>query len=224
MLNAKFALRMLFKTPFVTIVAIVSLALGIGANAAIFSLFNQILLRPLPVTKADQLVNLGAPGPKPGSTSCNQAGDCDAVFSYAMFRDLEKAQVSFTGLAAHVSFGANLAARGQTSNAEGLLVSGSYFPVLGVRPAIGRLLTPDDDKAPGESQVVVLSHDFWRTRFGQDPGIINRPLIVNGQSMTIVGVVQPGFDGTTIGLKPAVYAPITMRGFSQPFKRFDNRR
>jgi predicted permease len=224
MLNLKFAFRTLFKTPFVTIVAIVSLALGIGANAAIFSLFNQLLLRPLPVEQPERLVNLSAPGPKPGSTSCSQAGDCDAVFSYAMFRDLEHAQTSFTAIAAHVGFGANLAARGQTTNAQGLLVSGTYFPVLGLRPAIGRLLTPEDDKTPGESHVVVLSHDFWRTRFAQDPGVINQTLIVNGQTMTIVGVAPQGFDGTTLGLKPAVYAPITMRGFSQPFKGFDNRR
>ena len=126
--NLRFALRTLFKTPFVTIVAIVSLALGIGANAAIFSLFNQILLKPLPVLEPVRLVNLAAPGPKPGSTSCSQAGDCDTVFSYPMFRDLEKIQTPFTGIAAHLPFGANLAARGPTENAEGLLVSGSYFP------------------------------------------------------------------------------------------------
>ena len=107
--NLKFALRTLFKTPFVTIVAIVSLALGIGANAAIFSLFNQILLKPLPVHEPMRLVNLAAPGPKPGSTNCNQAGDCETVFSYPMFRDLEKVQTPFTGIAAHVTFGANLA-------------------------------------------------------------------------------------------------------------------
>src|SRR5947208_4418032 len=106
MLNLKFALRTLFKTPFVTIVAIVSLALGIGANAAMFSLFDQMLLRPLPVPEPARLVNLAVPGPKPGSTSCGQAGGCDSVFSYAMFRDLERAQTSFTGLAAHVVFGA----------------------------------------------------------------------------------------------------------------------
>src|SRR5207253_9670725 len=100
-----FALRTLFKAPFVTIVAIVSLALGIGANAAIFSLFNQILLRPLPVPQPDRLVNLGAPGPKPGSTSCSQAGDCDVVFSYPMFKDLARSQTVFTGLAAHCVFG-----------------------------------------------------------------------------------------------------------------------
>ena len=91
-MNLTFALRTLFKTPFVTVVAILSLALGIGANAAIFSLFNQMLLRPLPVAEPNRLVNLSAPGPKPGSNSCNQAGSCDQVFSYAMFRDLERTQ------------------------------------------------------------------------------------------------------------------------------------
>src|SRR5713101_5748631 len=102
MTQLRFSFRTLFKTPFVTTVAIVSLALGIGANAAIFSLFNQVLLRPLAVPEPNRLVNLGAPGPKPGSTSCGQPGDCDQVFSYQMFRDLEKAQTVFTGVAAHV--------------------------------------------------------------------------------------------------------------------------
>src|SRR5690349_13930048 len=109
MKTIKFALRTLFKTPFVTVIAIVSLALGIGANAAIFSTFNQMLLEGLPVPRPNELVNLSAPGPKPGSQSCGQAGDCDAVFSYAMFRDLQKVQTSFTGIAAHLVFGANLA-------------------------------------------------------------------------------------------------------------------
>ncbi|HEV3061026.1 MAG TPA: ABC transporter permease [Vicinamibacterales bacterium] len=224
MLNLKFALRTLFKTPFVTAVAIVSLALGIGANAAIFSLFNQILLRPLAVPEPGRLVNIGAPGPKPGSNSCGQQGDCQWVFSYAMFRDLEHVQTPFTAIAAHVSFGANLAARDQTENAEGLLVSASYFPVLGIKPVIGRLLGPDDDRAPGESHVIVLTYGYWLRRFGLDPSILGQPIIVNGQTMTVVGVAERGFDGTTLGIKPALFAPITMRGFSQPFKQFDNRR
>src|SRR5436190_2359603 len=105
MANLKLAFRRLFKTPFVTAIAIISLALGIGANAAIFSLFDQTLLQALPVRAPEQLVNLAAPGPKPGSQSCGQAGDCDAVFSYPMFRDLEKGQSVFTGVVAHVSFG-----------------------------------------------------------------------------------------------------------------------
>jgi len=225
MINLKFALRMLFKTPFVTIIAIVSLSLGIGANAAIFSLFSQMLLRALPVQEPDRLVNLAAPGPKPGSQSCNQAGDCDEVFSYPMFRDLERVQTVFTGIAAHRLFSANLAARGQTLNGEGMLVSGSYFPVLGVRPVLGRLLGPDDGRTSGESHVVVLSHAYWQTRFARDPGVLNQPLIVNGQEMTIVGVAARGFDGTTLGAKPQVFVPITMRESMQPgFKGFDNRR
>jgi hypothetical protein len=100
--NLEFAPRTLFKTPFVTIVAIVSLALGIGANAPIFSLFNQLLLKPLPVPEPTRLVNLAVPGPKPGSNSCGQAGDCDTVFSYPMFRDLEKIQTPFARIAAHL--------------------------------------------------------------------------------------------------------------------------
>jgi len=152
------------------------------------------------------------------------AGDCDAVFSYQMFRDLEKVQTPFTGIAAHLSFGANVSARGQTQDAQGMLVSGSYFSVLGLNPAAGRLLTRDDDRAPGESHVVVLGYTFWQTRFGGDPAVIGQPLIVNGQTMTIVGVAPKGFEGATLGVKPKVYAPITMRGFSQPSKAFDNRR
>jgi len=223
MTTLRFAFRTLFKAPFVTTVAIVSLALGIGANAAIFSLFNQILLQPLAVPEPNRLVNLGAPGPKPGSTSCSQPGDCDAVFSYAMFRDLEKAQTVFTGIAAHEPFPANLAADNQTENGQVLLVSGNYFPVIGLAPAAGRLLTPDDDKTPGESHVIVLSHAYWQRRFGLDPKVVGQTMTVNGQAMTIVGVAARGFDSTTLGVRPLVYAPITMRGFSQLSKAFDNR-
>src|SRR5205823_4514771 len=143
MRNLKLAFRTLFKTPFVTIVAILSLALGIGANAAIYSLFNQMLLQPLPVAQPERLVNFAAPGPQNGSNSCNQAGDCNEVFSYPMFRDLEKANTAFSGIAAHFLFGVNVAMAGQTPiSGEGVFVSGSYFPVLGVRPALGCLFTP----------------------------------------------------------------------------------
>jgi putative ABC transport system permease protein len=225
MLNLKFAFRTLFRTPFVTIVAILSLALGIGANAAIFSIFNRLLLRPLPVTETTQLVNLLAPGPKPGSQSCNMAGECDAVFSYPMFRDLEKAQTVFTGIAAHRIFGANLSYAKQTINAQAMMVSGSYFPVLGLHAALGRLLGPGDDPAPGESHVAVLSYSYWQRQFGSDPNALNQSMVVNGQTMTIVGVAPRGFDGTTVGVYPNVWVPITMRELMDPsWKGFDNRR
>jgi predicted permease len=222
--HLKLAFRRLFKTPFVTVVAIVSLALGIGANAAIFSLFDQTLLQSLPVQDPDRLVNLAAPGPKPGSQSCGQAGDCDAVFSYPMFRDLEKAQTVFTGLVAHVSFGANLAYRGQTMSGDGMQVSGSYFPTLGVRPALGRLLDENDDRNIGGHFVTVLSYGYWTNRLGGSPSILNETITINGQSMTVVGVTARGFQGTVLGQQPEVFVPLTMRELLSPgWKGFQNR-
>ncbi len=229
MRNLKLALRTLRHTPFLTGVAILSLALGIGANSAIFSLVNQMLLQPLPVTAPEDLVNLSAPGPKPGSQSCNQAGNCDAVFSYPMFRDLERTQSSFTGIAGHRVISVNLGYQGQTENGSGMLVSGSYFPVLGLTPAAGRLLGPDDDTAPGAEFVTVLSHDYWRLRFNQDPAIVNQTIIVNGEAMTVVGVAPEGFFGTTLGPRPRVFAPLSMRevlqrGGNAPGTVLENRR
>jgi len=225
MVSPKLAFRTLFKSPFVTTVAIVSLALGVGANAAIFSLFEQMLLRPLPVPHPAELVNLVAPGPKPGSQSCGNAGDCDDVFSYPMFRDLERLQASFTGIAAHLPFGANLTIGKATVFGDGLFVSGSYFSVLGLQAELGRLIGPTDDRAVGESNVAVLSDSCWQTRFARDPGVLNQALVVNGQVMTIVGVAPRGFTGTTLGAQPEVFVPITMRGLMQPgFKEFDDRR
>jgi hypothetical protein len=230
MAQLRLALRTLFRTPFITLVAIVSLALGIGANAAIFSLFNQMLLRELPVESPAELVNLANPGPKPGSQTCNNQGSCDEVFSYAMFRDLEKAQQVFAGIAAHRGFGANLAYRGQTINGNGMFVSGSYFPLLGIRPAVGRLFTMEDDRTVGAHPVVILSEEYWRTRFDSNPNIVNETLIVNGQALTIVGVAPRDFHGTSLGLRPHVYVPMTMRGVMQPgfvrpnYNGFENRR
>ena len=223
--DLKLAFRTLFKTPFVTAVAILSLALGIGANTAIFSLFEQMLLRPLPVREPEQLVNLSAPGPKSGMTSCNQAGDCDAIFSYPMFRDLERGQAAFTGIAAHRASEANLAFGRQTENGEMMFVSGSYFPVLGLQPALGRLLGPADDQTVGGHPVAVLSYSFWEGRLGADPDVLNRPIVVNGQPLTIIGVAPRGFEGTTLGARPQVFAPISMRGVLSPGSdHFENRR
>jgi predicted permease len=225
MFNIRLAFRMLARTPFVTVVAVVSLALGIGANAAIFSIFNQFLIRALPVHEPGQLVNFSTPGTKSGSTSCNNAGGCDEIFSYPMFRDLEKLQTVLTGLAAHRSFSANLSYRGQTAKGDGMLVSGSYFGVLGIAPAMGRLINQGDDAVVGQSNVVVLSHTYWRDRFEANPAVLNETLTVNGQPMTIVGVAPAGFTGTTLGTQARVFVPITMRGFMNPgFKGFDNRR
>jgi predicted permease len=207
----KYAFRTLFRTPFFTAVAIVSLALGIGATAGIYSVFHQVLLESLAVPDPSALVNLSAPGPKEGFANCDREGDCEVTFSYAMFRDLQKVQTVFTDIAAHVGFAANLASEDRTSSSEGQLVSGSYFPVLELQPALGRLLDSNDDQLVGESRVVVLGYNYWSSRFGLDPTILNKPLIVNDQRLTIVGVAPKGFEGTTIGMQPAIYVPITLR-------------
>jgi putative ABC transport system permease protein len=224
MSHLKLALRTLFKTPFVTGVAALSLALGIGANVGIYSLFNELLRQPLPVPHPEQLVNLGAPGPNPGSQSCGQAGGCDVVFSYPMFRDLEKAQTVFTGLAAHVLFGANVAYGDQTMNTEGEEVSGSYFPTLELTPALGRLFTPVDDRVIGANFVAVLSYGYWQAHLGGDRGVLGKPIVIDGQAMTIVGVAPDGFTGTTLGAQPAVYVPLSMRSAMLPtWTGFTNR-
>jgi len=212
MANLKLALRTLLKSPFVTFVAVLSLALGIGANAAIYSMFDQLLLRPLPVRDPGRLVNLGMVGPAPGSNSCNQAGNCDVVFSYPMFRDLEQAHnTGFSSVVAHRAFGVNVAYHRQTLSGDGMLVSGSYFPTLGLKPALGRLIGYDDDRVIGQNYLAVLSYRYWSNDLGSDPHVIGQQIVVNGHSMTIIGVAPDGFEGTTLGVEPKVFVPITMR-------------
>ncbi len=221
----RMAVRTLMKSPFLTAVAVLSLALGIGANAGIFSLFDQMLLRSLPVREPERLVNLAAPGPKPGSQSSNQAGGVDAVFSYAMYRDLAQAGGPFSGMAAHRIFGANLAFEGQTLSSAGVLVSGSYFPLLGVQPALGRVFGESDDVNPGAHPVVVLSYSYWENRLGRDPAVLGQTLVVNGHPMTIVGVAAQSFQGTTLGSHLDIFVPLTMRGeMERGWNRWDNRR
>lgn len=211
MRDLRFAVRNLLRTPVVSFVAVLSLALGIGANAAIFSLFEQILLRSLPAEEPQMLVNLKANGPRSGSNSTNNAGDIDNIFSYAMFRDLENSQTVLSGLAAHRSFDASLAYEGQASTGSGMFVSGSYFPVLGLRPALGRLFTMEDDKVPGAHRLAILSHSYWTERFNRDPGVLGKALLVNGTPLTIIGVAPEGFRSTTLGVVPQIFAPISMR-------------
>ncbi|MBL0170971.1 MAG: ABC transporter permease, partial [Gemmatimonadaceae bacterium] len=224
MRNITLAARMLIKTPFVTTIAVLSLALGIGANAAIFSMFDTLLRRPLPVPAPGELVNLSAPGPMPGSNSCNTSGRCDEVFSYAMFRDLERLQTPFTGIAAHRIFGTSLTVRNEPMTGEGSMVSGSYFPVLGIKAAAGRLLTPDDDNVIGAHFVTVISFSFWKDRFGKDPGVIGQTIRLNGKSFTVIGVAPESFEGTSLGARPLVYVPLSMRGEVQRFTRWEDRR
>jgi predicted permease len=210
-----YAARSLSRTPTFTATVVLTLALGIGVNVAIFSLFQQILLRPLPVTEPERLVNLIDPGPKlpgPAGIRASAAGEADTIFSYPMFRDLEREQEAFVGIAAHRGFEASLSTGEQARRETGMFVSGSYFSLLGLRPAVGRLLGPQDEEIDGQADAAVLSYAYWQQEFGGDPGIVGRELIVNGTTMTIVGVAPAGFHGTTIGTRASVFVPITFPG------------
>ena len=223
--NIRLALRMLLKTPVVTGVAVLSLALGIGSNTAIFSLYSQLVLRPLPVADPGGLVNLASPGPKPGPCFFDNAGTCEETFSFPMFRNLERGQEVFASLAAHKGLSANVVHQGRTAQVQGTQVSGSYFATLGLQPAAGRLFGPEVDGAVGGHPVVVLSHDFWQAEFGGSPDAVGGVLVVNGTSLTIVGVGPPGFRGTTINMPCDFFVPITLQGLLSPGRgSFDNRR
>jgi predicted permease len=207
----RIALRSLRRSPAFVLTAVTCIALGVGANAAAYSLFDQLVLRALPVPAPERLVNLAAPGPRTGNTQCNRIGSCDEVFSYPMFRDLAGApevRRAFAGIAAHRLFLASASYDGHAVDGDGVLVSGSYFPVLGVRAALGRLLGPDDDRLDAPHDVAVLAHAYWSTQLGADPDVVGRQLVVNDRPLTIVGVAPAGFEGTTLGVRPRVFVPM----------------
>ena len=203
-----FGMRMLAKSPGFTAIAVITLALGIGANTAIFSLMNQVLLRELPIKNPEQLEILRAPGPKSGHISTD--GDSTESFSYPMYKGLRDTNSVFSGILARYGFAASVASHGQTDRASGEVVTGNYFDVLGVQPAIGRVFSQDDDRVPGAQPVVVLSHSYWTRHFGGDPSVLNKILLINNVEMTVVGVSQAGFTGVQVGKTPDLFVPMMM--------------
>jgi predicted permease len=221
--DLRLTLRALRRQPTYTLTAVLSLALGIGANTAIFSLLDQALVRPLPVRDPHGLVLLYQPGPLEGSTSTDEAGG--PSFSYPLFRGLQEQQTPFTGLAGARTTTASLSYDGEALSGVAHRVSGNYFAVLGVRAAIGRLIDEADDRAPGAGPVAVLSHRYWTSRWGTDPSVLNRTIHVNGHPMTIVGVAEKHFDGERRGSSVDVFVPITMnREITPDWNGFEDRR
>jgi putative ABC transport system permease protein len=206
--DIQFGLRILAKSPGFTAIAVLTLALGIGANTAIFSLMNQILLRELPIQNPNELEILRAPGPQTGHVSSD--GDSAESFSYPMYKGLRDTNSVFSGILARYGFSASVASHGQTDRASGEVVSGNYFELLGVRPAIGRVFSQDDDRVPGAQPVVVLSHSYWTQHFGGDPSVLNKILLINNVEMTVVGVSQTGFTGVQVGKTPDLFVPMMM--------------
>ena len=213
--NIRYAVRQLRKYPGFTAVAVLTLAIGIGANAAVYSLVDQLLLKQLPVSEPDRIVMLKFAGSNTGHTDSWGGGD-NIQFSYPMYRDLRDQNQVFAGMLATFPAQVGVQWRNTPSLAKSELVSGNYFSVLGVRPALGRLFAPEDAATQGASALVVLSYRYWTQHFASDPSVINQGILVNGNSFTIIGVVQPGFDSVISGNMPDFFVPITMKAQMTP--------
>jgi predicted permease len=207
--DLRFALRTLAKNPGFTLVVVLTLALGIGANTAIFTLMDQVMLRALPVREPERLVVLDGPGAFSGST--HNHSDSLTPLSHPMFERLRDQNTVFAGVLAHFTAPLHLTVGPQTDNVNGDLVSGTFFDVLGVRPAAGRLFTAEDDRTRGAHPIVVLGHGFWTRRFAADPKIVGQAVSVNSHPMTVVGVAGPGFHGVEVGESVDVYVPLMMQ-------------
>src|SRR5512140_1533609 len=190
------AVRTLRRAPLFSAVAVASLALGIGANTAIFSLLDQVLLRSLRVADPARLVAFHVSNVFPGDAN---ADSNETVFSYPLYKDLRDRSQAFDGVIARASAPVSLSDGGAAERAQAELVSGNLFQVLGVMPALGRAIAPSDDLAPGASPVVMLANGYWVRRFGASPGIIGRRLLVNGHPMIVIGVAAPTFRGLVAG-------------------------
>ncbi len=213
--DIRYSLRMLAKSPGFTAIAILSLALGVGANTAIFTLINDLMIKQLPVGQPDQLVSFGeaSGGGILGTVSMGTAG----VFSYDFYRQIEKQHQFFQDISASAGFtlpaGVRLQSSAGPADAAFLqLVSGNYFSVLQVQPLLGRAILPSDEEVPGRNPVAVLSYHYWQTSLGGNPSVVGRSLIVDGMPITIIGVAPPRFFGIKVEAQsPDLWLPLTMQ-------------
>src|SRR3954466_4025760 len=223
--DVKYGARLLAKAPGFTVIAALSLALGIGANTTIFTLVNAVLLNPLPVEDPSQLVSVWTTDDRNTGTALGFLQT-----SPMNFKDWRDKNEVFSGLAGHAGIGLNIT--GGTGNPEqifGELVTGNYFSVLGAHPQVGRGFLPDEDKTPGNKLVAVLGYGEWQKRYGGDPSIVGRMINLNGATFTVVGVMPKGFKGTNAIGAPALWVPYmtypqTTNGFFRELAEPNNRR
>ena len=202
-----FSLRTLRRNPLFSTIAVLSLALGIGANTAIFSLLDQVTLRSLPVSDPQRLVVLHTASNLPGSSTSDSN---ESVFSYPMYRDLRDRGQGFSGVIARMGAGVTLARQGSAERASTEMVSGNFFQVLGVGALMGRVFTPQDDGAPGANPVIVLGHAYWANKLAANPAILNQTVTLNGLPMTVIGIAEQRFHGVRPGDTPDLYVPLSM--------------
>jgi predicted permease len=216
--DLRFALRQMRRSPGFLLTAVLTLALGVGANTAVYSLLDQALLRSLPVEKPEQLVVLSAPGKAwEGHTGDRGAGE-DKSVSYPMYRDLRDQAKVFDGLIATSAAAVGIAHDRTSEGGDAEIVSGNYFSVLGVGPALGRMLSQADDAVPGTNPVVVLSHHYWTTHLGADPHVVGKTIAVNGHSFEVIGVTPENFQSAVWGQTPDLFVPMSMLDAVMPGK------
>ncbi|MGO8732338.1 MAG: ADOP family duplicated permease [Terriglobia bacterium] len=200
--DLRYGARQLRRNPGFTAVAVLTLALGIGANTTIFSVTNALLFRaPAGIERPDRLVLLFR------RFARNRV---EMNVSYPNFRDWRDQNRAFSGLAAHKTIWLGLSAEGESGRVQGAMVSGNYFDVLGVRPALGRTFLPEEDRIPGAYPVAVVSYGLWNRRFGSDPGLVGRKIRISGHAFTVIGVAPRGFKGTVVGESPEIWVPMMM--------------
>jgi putative ABC transport system permease protein len=222
MMNATFndirhALRQMRKSPGFTLTVLLTLALGIGANTAVFTLFDQAMLRRLPVARPQELVRFEWSGGFSG-TSSSFGGGAANYFSYPMYKDLRDRNQVFNGMLAADRTSVALSWRNQAESEDAEIVSGNYFQVLGLRPALGRLFTQQDDTAKDANFVAVLSYNYWKSRFAASPDVIGQTVLVNGHPFAIVGVAPQNFDSAIGGFRPGVFLPVSMVDIAIPWR------
>ena len=210
----RLGVRQMRKAPVFTVVAVLTLALGIGANTAVFTLLDQALLRSLPVSHPEQLVRLHWTGDAPGHFN-SYGGDDNDYFSYPMYRDLRSMNTVFQDVIANDQQNVAIRWNNKPDMAGCELVSGNYFEGLGVRPALGRLIVPSDE-ALNANLVVVLSFNYWKAHFASDPTVVNQTLLINTQPFTIIGVAPPGFHSIVAGSVEDLFVPLTAKGIITP--------
>lgn len=199
--DLRYASRSLLKTPTLSLAAILSLGLGIGANTTVFTWVQSILLRPIPGASDPDALYVANVATREGRSRS---------WSYPNYRDFQT-RATLVDVIGQDDLAMSIAVDGQPERAYGALVSGNYFQSMGIQPAVGRLISPEDDRSPGGHPVVVLSHSYWDRRFGADPAIVGKEVTVNNTPMTVIGVAQAGFLGSFLGLSTAAWVPMAMQ-------------
>lgn len=215
--DLRFSARSFLRSPSFTATVVLSLALGIGATTALYSLLDQVVRRTLPVSEPDRLVLIDWQG---DPATVNAFGSYN-LMSYPICRDLQQRPQFFDGVLCRAAMPVSLSTGGAYDMVAAEIVSGGYFSALGVSPTLGRLLTADDDQAPGASPVVVLSHDFWKSQLGGAADVVGRRVLINQHPMTVIGVAAPSFRGVDIGEVPALWIPAAMSAQVIPGFDFD---